>query len=141
MCAAFTSQQCLTVFRRSLLRFVTFDESRIHWYTPETTDQWTSPGESTEKGKYCLTAGKEITIVFCNSQGVIYIWISKGKTVTRLSTTPAHNSIVATNKLIKSDCNHIHVLLIWRLLFVCFEKLLAGQKEMRKLLPPKSCTG
>jgi len=45
-----TSEQCLTLFKRKpkefLRRFVTVDETWIHWYTPETMEQlkqWTSP--------------------------------------------------------------------------------------------------
>ena len=43
-----TSQQCLTLFKRNpkefLRRYVTVDETWIHWYTPETKEQskqWT----------------------------------------------------------------------------------------------------
>jgi len=46
-----TSEQCLTLFKRNskefLCRFMTVDETWIHWYTPETKEQskqWTSPG-------------------------------------------------------------------------------------------------
>ena len=45
-----TSEQCLTLFKRNpkefLRRFVTVDETWIHWYTRETKEQskqWTSP--------------------------------------------------------------------------------------------------
>ncbi|XP_055615357.1 uncharacterized protein LOC129761649 [Toxorhynchites rutilus septentrionalis] len=38
-----TSEQCLTLFKRNpkkfLRRFVTIDETWIHWYTPETKEQ------------------------------------------------------------------------------------------------------
>jgi predicted DNA-binding transcriptional regulator len=47
-----TSEECLRLFKRNpkefLRRFVTVDETWIHWYTPETKEQskqWTSPGE------------------------------------------------------------------------------------------------
>jgi len=56
-----TSEQCLTLFKRSpnefLRRFVTVDETWIHWYTLETKEQskqCTSPGDYIdylEKGK------------------------------------------------------------------------------------------
>ena len=38
-----TSEQCLTLFKRNpkefLRHFVTVDETRIYWYTPETKEQ------------------------------------------------------------------------------------------------------
>ncbi|XP_039302537.1 uncharacterized protein LOC120357081 [Solenopsis invicta] len=88
-----TSEQCLTLFKRNpkefLRRFVTVDETWIHWYTPETKEQskqWTSPGERTpKKAKTVLSAGKVMVTVFWDSQGVIYIdYLEKGKTVTGL---------------------------------------------------------
>ena len=75
-----TSDQCLTLFKRNpeefLRRFVTVDETWIHWYTPETKEQskqWTSPGERGLKEKTVLSAGKVMATVFWDSQGVIYI--------------------------------------------------------------------
>ncbi|XP_014485173.1 PREDICTED: uncharacterized protein LOC106749835 [Dinoponera quadriceps] len=76
-----TSEQCLTLFKRNpkefLRRFVTVDETWIHWYTPETKEQskqWTSPGErAPKKTKTVLSAGKVMATVFWDSQGVIYI--------------------------------------------------------------------
>ena len=91
-----TSEQCLTLFKRNpkefLRRFVTVDETRIHWYTPETKEQskqWTSPGErAPKKAKTVLSAGKVMTTVFWDSQGVIYIdYLEKGKTITGLNYT------------------------------------------------------
>ena len=88
-----TSEQCLTLFKRNpkefLRRFVTVDETRIHWYTPETKEQskqWTSPGErAPKKAKTVLSAGKVMATVFWDSQGVIYIdYLEKGKTITGL---------------------------------------------------------
>lgn len=87
------SEQCLTLFKRNpkefLRRFVTVDETWIHWYTPETKEQskqWTSPGErAPKKAKIVLSAGKVMATVFWDSQGVIYIdYLEKGKTVTGL---------------------------------------------------------
>jgi len=84
-----TSEQCLTLFKRNpkefLRRFVTVDETWIHWYTPETKEQskqWTAPGEpASKKSKTVPSAGK--ATVFWDSQGVIYIdYLEKGKTVT-----------------------------------------------------------
>jgi len=73
-----TSELCLSLFKRNpkefLRRFVTVDETWIHWYTPETKEQskqWTSPGEpAPKKAKSVPSAGKA---VFWDSQGVIYI--------------------------------------------------------------------
>ncbi|XP_014487341.1 PREDICTED: histone-lysine N-methyltransferase SETMAR-like [Dinoponera quadriceps] len=72
-----------------LRRFVTVDETWIHWYTPETkkqSKQWISPGErAPKKAKTALLAGKVMATVFWDSQGVIYIdYLEKGKTVTGL---------------------------------------------------------
>jgi len=72
-----------------LRRFVTVDETWIHWYTPETKEQskqWTSPGEpAPKKVKTAPSAGKVMATVFCDSQGVIFIdYLEKGKTVTGL---------------------------------------------------------
>jgi len=51
-----TSEQCLTLCKRNpkefLRRFVTVDETWIHWYTPEGKEQskqWASPGEPAPK--------------------------------------------------------------------------------------------
>jgi len=84
-----TSEQCLTLFKRKpkefLRRFVTVDETWIHWYTPETKEQskqWTSPGQpAPQKSKTVPSAGKVMATVFWDSQGVIYIdYLEKGKT-------------------------------------------------------------
>jgi len=74
------SEQCLTLFKRNskefLRRFVTVDETWIHWYTPETkaqSKQWTSRGREGDGYR------------FLDSQGVIYIdYLEKGKAVTGL---------------------------------------------------------
>jgi len=88
-----TSEQCLTLFKRNpkefLRRFVTVDETWIHWNTPETkkqSKQWTSPGEpAPKKAETVPSAGKVMATVFCDSQGVIYIdYLEKGETVTGL---------------------------------------------------------
>ena len=88
-----TSEQCLTLFKRNpkefLRRFVTVDETWIHWHTPETKEQskqWISPGErAPKKAKTDLSAGKVMATVSWDSQGVIYIdYLEKGKTVTGL---------------------------------------------------------
>ncbi|XP_014485934.1 PREDICTED: uncharacterized protein LOC106750247, partial [Dinoponera quadriceps] len=71
-----TSEQCLTLFKRNpkefLRRFVTVDETWIHWYTPETKEQskqWTSPDErAPKKTKTVLSAGKLMATVFLDLQ-------------------------------------------------------------------------
>jgi len=79
----------LSLFKRNpkefLSRFVTVDETWIHWYTPETKEQskqWTSPGEpAPKKARIVPSAGKVMTTVIWDSQGVIYIdYLVKGKT-------------------------------------------------------------
>jgi len=72
-----------------LRRFVTVDETWIHWYTPETKEQskqWTSPGERAPKNaKSVPSPGKVMATIFWDSQGVIYIdYLEKCKTVTGL---------------------------------------------------------
>ena len=67
-----TSEQYSTLFKRHpkefLRRFVTVDETWIHWFTPVTMEQskqWTSPGErAPKKAKTVLSAGKVIGSVF-----------------------------------------------------------------------------
>ena len=90
---ASTSDQCLTLFRRNpkefLRRFVTVDETWVHWYTPETKEQskqWTSPGNSApKKAKTTPSAGKIMATVFWDAKGIILIdYLEKGKTVTGL---------------------------------------------------------
>jgi Transposase. len=86
-----TSDQCLTLLKHNLKeylrRFVTIDETWIHWYTPETKEQskqWTSPGErAPKKANTVLSAGTVMATIFWDSQGVIYIdYLEKGKMVT-----------------------------------------------------------
>ena len=72
-----------------LRRFMTVDETWIHWYTPETKKQlkqWTSPGKrAPKKAKTVLSAGKVMATVFWDSQSMIYIdYLQKGRTVTGL---------------------------------------------------------
>jgi len=65
-----TSEQCLTLLKRNpkefLRRFVTVDETWIHWYTPETKEQSkqrTSPGEpAPKKAKTVPSAGKMMMV-------------------------------------------------------------------------------
>jgi len=64
-----TSEHCLTLFKRNpkefLRRFVTVDETRIHWYTPNTNEkskQWTSPGEHAPKKAKAVTPDFDIAM-------------------------------------------------------------------------------
>lgn len=84
------SEQCLELFKRNsketLRRFVTVDETWIHWYTPETkeqSNQWTPGERALKKTKTIQSAGKVMATVFRDYQGVIYIdYLEKGKTIT-----------------------------------------------------------
>lgn len=86
-----TSKECLEMFKRNpkdfLRRFVTVDETWIHYNTPETKEQskqWTSPGElNPRKAKVRLSANKVMATVFWNTQGIVHIdYLEKGKTIT-----------------------------------------------------------
>jgi len=67
-----TTSECLMLFKRNpkefLRRYVTVDETWIHWYTPETKEQskqWTSPGEpGPKKAKTVPSVGKGMATVF-----------------------------------------------------------------------------
>ena len=85
------SEQCLGMFQRNskefLRRYVTFDETWIHYHTPETKNQskmWTEPDESAlKKAETVPSAGKVMTTIFWDSQGIILIdYLQKGKTIT-----------------------------------------------------------
>ena len=75
------SEQCLGMFQRDLKKFsrryVTVDETWIHYYTPETKNQskmWTGPGESApKKAKTVPSAGKVMATIFWDSHGIILI--------------------------------------------------------------------
>ncbi|XP_037572215.2 SUN domain-containing protein 2-like [Dermacentor silvarum] len=74
-----TSEQCLKLFKRNpkefLRRFVTIDETWIHWYIPETkeqSEQWTVPGEPAPKAKTVASAGKVMATIFVD-------YLEKGK--------------------------------------------------------------
>jgi len=66
------SKQCLEMFQRNsdkfLRRFITVDETWIHYFTPETKEQskqWTSSGEPVpKKAKTVKSVGKIMAIVF-----------------------------------------------------------------------------
>ena len=84
-------EQCLSTFQRNskefLRRYVSVDETWIHYYTPETKNQpkmWTGPGESApKKAKTVPTGSKVMATIFWNSHGIILIdYLQKGKTIT-----------------------------------------------------------
>lgn len=85
------SKKCLDKFKRNsnefLRRYVTVDETWIHYYTPEMKEQskqWTSPDErAPKKAKTIPSAGKVMATVFWDSKGIILIdYLEKGKTIT-----------------------------------------------------------
>ena len=70
-----------------LRRYVTVNETWIHYYTPETKYQskmWTWPGESArKKEKTVPSAGKVMVTIFWDSHGIILIdYLQKEKTIT-----------------------------------------------------------
>ncbi|XP_018053801.1 PREDICTED: histone-lysine N-methyltransferase SETMAR-like, partial [Atta colombica] len=75
------SMQCLVMFKHnpqdSWRRFVTMNETWIHYYTPETkqqSKQWIMFGESApKKAKTVLSVGKMMATVFWDSQRIILI--------------------------------------------------------------------
>lgn len=88
---ALISAECLNIFLRNpsefLRRFVTVDETWVHYYTPETKEQskqWTFRGEpAPRKAKVVPSAGKVMATVFWDSRGVIFIdYLEKGRTIT-----------------------------------------------------------
>ncbi|XP_014486228.1 PREDICTED: uncharacterized protein LOC106750413 [Dinoponera quadriceps] len=82
------AKQCLELFKRNpqefLRQVVTVHETWIHHYTPETKEQWTSPGKrALKKTKTVPSAGKVMATVFWDTQGVTFIdYLEKGKTMT-----------------------------------------------------------
>lgn len=68
-------------------RYVTVDETWVHYYTPETKEQskqWRKSGEGPpKKAKTIRSAGKVMATVFWDGKGVILIdYLEKGKTIT-----------------------------------------------------------
>ena len=76
-------EQCLGIFRRDskefLRRYVTVDETGIHYYTSETRNQsrmWTGPGESApKKAKSVPSAGKVMATIFWDSHGILGVLV------------------------------------------------------------------
>jgi len=70
-----------------LRRFITVDETWIHYYTPETKEQskqWTKSGEFTpKKAKMVPFARKIMATVFWDSRGIIFTdYLEKRRTIT-----------------------------------------------------------
>lgn len=70
-----------------LRRFITVDETWIHYYTPETKEQskqWIRKGEpAPKKAKTVKSAGKVLATVFWDARGIIFIdYLEKGQTIT-----------------------------------------------------------
>ncbi|XP_023217030.1 histone-lysine N-methyltransferase SETMAR-like [Centruroides sculpturatus] len=85
------SEAILALFRRNpdefLRRYITVDETWIHYYTPETKEQskqWVFEGErAPKKAKTVKSAGKVMATVFWDTRGIIYTdYLEKGKTIT-----------------------------------------------------------
>ena len=85
------SEQYLDMFQRNskefLRRYVTVNETRIHYYTPETKNQskmWTGPSESAPvKAKTVPSTGKVMATIFWDSHDIILIdYLQKAKTIT-----------------------------------------------------------
>lgn len=85
------STESLDMFTRNsaefLRRFITMDETWIHYYTPESkqqSGQWLEPGESRPKRpKTQQSAGKVMASVFWDAHGIIFVdYLEKGKTIT-----------------------------------------------------------
>lgn len=84
------SVECLAKFRSNraefLRRFITMDETWVHYFTPETKEQskqWTARGESApKKAKTVPSAGKVMASVFWDARGIIFIdYLPRGKTI------------------------------------------------------------
>ena len=84
------SQECLSRFKKNtadfVRRFVTTDETWVHYYTPETklqSKQWTESGSSApKKAMVVKSAGKVMASVFWDAKGILLIdYLSKGKTI------------------------------------------------------------
>lgn len=69
-----------------LRRFITMDETWVHYYTPETKEQskqWTHRGSPPpRKAKVVASAGKVMASIFWDSKGILLIdYLPKGKTI------------------------------------------------------------
>ncbi|GBM23466.1 hypothetical protein AVEN_181581-1 [Araneus ventricosus] len=84
------SESGLTLFCRNpdefLCRYITVDETWIHYYTPETKEQskqWVFKGDpSPKKAKTLKSTNKVMATVFWDARGIIYFdYLAKGQTI------------------------------------------------------------
>lgn len=84
------SQECLDCFQKDsadfVRRFITTDETWVHYYTPETklqSKQWTEPGGSAPKKAMTMkSAGKIMASVFWDAKGILMVdYLPKGQTI------------------------------------------------------------
>jgi histone-lysine N-methyltransferase SETMAR len=87
---AVTSKTNLALYKRNkqefLRRFVTMDETWVHYYTPETKEQskqWKHCGSPPpRKAKVVASAGKVMASVFWDAKGIIFVdYLEKGRTI------------------------------------------------------------
>ena len=85
------SEECLARFQRNqqdfLRRFVTTDETWVHYYTPETkqqSKQWKHvDSPPPKKAKTVQSAGKVMASVFWDAKGILLIdYLPRGQTIT-----------------------------------------------------------
>ena len=117
------SEKCLGMFQRGsnefLWRYVTVDETWIHYYMPGTKNRsktWTRPGESApKKAKTVSSAGKVMATIFWDSHG--------------------HTSIIYR----RENCYRRVLCLIIRSIWTHTEgkAALSGEKSA---FPPRQCT-
>ena len=84
------SERCLELFKRGkkdfLRRYVTMDETRIHYYTPETkrsSAKWTATGENRPKRPNTQQwADKVMASIFWDAHSILFIdYLEKGKII------------------------------------------------------------
>lgn len=84
------SEQCLELFKRNKLeffrRYVTMDETWLHYFNPESHRQsalWTASDEPRpQRPKTQQSAGKVMASVFWDAHGIIFIdYLQKGQTI------------------------------------------------------------
>lgn len=84
------SEECLALFNKNknefLRRYVTMDETWLHYFTPESNRQsasWTASDEPRpQRPKTQQSAGKVMASVFWDAQGILFIdYLQKGQTI------------------------------------------------------------
>ncbi|GBM44793.1 hypothetical protein AVEN_148295-1 [Araneus ventricosus] len=117
----------LALFRRNLdeylRRYITVDESWIHYYTPETKEQskqWVFKGDpAPKKAKTVKSTGKVMDTVFWDARGIIYVdYLTKGQTIN----VEYYASLLhRLSEEIKKQCPHL--------------------PKKKNYLPSRQCTG